>query len=194
MKQCKRCNETKPLEEFHKSANSPLGRHTYCKACRSIMRSIYRKKNKEDEINKEKLRYINSDKFYEENKDTLYVTCSCCKESKLMNFFNRKANSPKGIDCYCKECNRNKNRKYRQENKEYLSNYVKQYRENNPEKYKAHYTLQNAVREGHIEKQPCNVCGSINVEAHHEDYSKPLDIIWLCRRCHIAVHKNQTTN
>ena len=42
-------------------------------------------------------------------------------------------------------------------------------------------------------KDTCKVCGTNeNVEAHHEDYSKPLEIIWLCRNHHREHHKNQT--
>lgn len=36
-------------------------------------------------------------------------------------------------------------------------------------------------------KQPCEVCGGLNVEAHHEDYSKPLEVRWLCRGKHLAL-------
>ena len=47
------------------------------------------------------------------------------------------------------------------------------------------------IKGGKIIKQPCSVCNSTeNVEAHHEDYSKPLDIIWLCRTHHLEYHVN----
>jgi len=49
-----------------------------------------------------------------------------------------------------------------------------------PLKYKARYTLRNAVRLGKIVKGCCEVCGSLEVEAHHDDYSKPFEVRWLC--------------
>jgi len=44
------------------------------------------------------------------------------------------------------------------------------------------------IKRGKIEKQPCIQCGEINVEGHHWDYSKPLDVIWLCKTHHNEVH------
>lgn len=35
----------------------------------------------------------------------------------------------------------------------------------------------------------CLICGSEKAEMHHEDYEKPLEIIWLCRKCHLEYHK-----
>lgn len=43
------------------------------------------------------------------------------------------------------------------------------------------------VRRGKVAKTPC-ACGSLLVEAHHEDYSRPLDVVWLCRKCHGKKH------
>lgn len=65
---------------------------------------------------------------------------------------------------------------------------AKRWNEKNPEKYKAHYTLTNAVRDGRIERQPCAVCGETYAHAHHEDYSKPLDVLWLCPAHHHRLH------
>ena len=53
-----------------------------------------------------------------------------------------------------------------------------------PEKYRARYILRNAVRLGHIIKGKCEACGSPDVESHHDDYSKPLDVRWFCRQHH----------
>ena len=33
------------------------------------------------------------------------------------------------------------------------------------------------------------MCGAANAQGHHEDYAKPLDVTWLCARCHSAVHR-----
>lgn len=44
------------------------------------------------------------------------------------------------------------------------------------------------LKRGHLHKEPCEVCGDENVEMHHDDYSKPLQVRWLCRRCHLDHH------
>jgi len=50
-------------------------------------------------------------------------------------------------------------------------------------------SVSKALRDGILEKQPCEVCGSFHVEAHHNDYSKPLEVHWLCRKHHLDLHK-----
>lgn len=58
-----------------------------------------------------------------------------------------------------------------------------------PEKRSARVAVGNAIRDGFLIKKPCFSCGSsINVQAHHEDYNKPLDVVWLCVKCHRAEH------
>lgn len=44
------------------------------------------------------------------------------------------------------------------------------------------------IKRGKIIKGPCIVCGDVNTEAHHQDYSKPLDVTWLCKEHHDVVH------
>ena len=41
---------------------------------------------------------------------------------------------------------------------------------------------------GALVPQPCEVCGATRTEAHHEDYGRPLDVRWLCRPHHRALH------
>lgn len=43
-------------------------------------------------------------------------------------------------------------------------------------------------RRGKLIPQPCEHCGASKVEMHHEDYSKPLDVRWLCMPCHKRLH------
>jgi hypothetical protein len=45
-----------------------------------------------------------------------------------------------------------------------------------------------ALKSGRLRKQSCAVCKHPKTHAHHEDYSKPLEVIWLCSLHHAAVH------
>lgn len=64
------------------------------------------------------------------------------------------------------------------------------WRERNRDKRRAHIILGNAIREKKIVPQPCERCGfALGVHGHHEDYSKPLDVIWLCKKCHGQRHR-----
>ena len=50
--------------------------------------------------------------------------------------------------------------------------------------------VNNALKSGRIKKSPCEVCGSTyRIHGHHEDYSKPLEVRWLCPKHHREVHK-----
>ena len=65
-----------------------------------------------------------------------------------------------------------------------LKRHTQRYRRLNPEKYRATGIANNALRDGRLTKEPCEVCGSPIVEKHHDDYSKPLEVRWLCRKHH----------
>ena len=67
----------------------------------------------------------------------------------------------------------------------------KAWAERHKEKRAAHVMVGNAVRDGKLIKQPCEVCGSPYVQAHHDDYAKPLDVRWLCVPCHNAHHSRE---
>lgn len=89
--------------------------------------------------------------------------------------------------------NIDKMRKYQREyNRKWRKNngYAIEYKwaKNNTEKRKVHRLLQYAVKIGHIIKKPCEVCGEKAV-AHHPDYSKPLEVKWLCKIHHRAEHE-----
>lgn len=56
------------------------------------------------------------------------------------------------------------------------------------EKVRGVYRL--ALRHGEIKSEPCIVCGSEQVDGHHHDYEKPLDVIWLCQKHHSELHAN----
>jgi hypothetical protein len=47
------------------------------------------------------------------------------------------------------------------------------------------------LRRGKIQRQECEDCGDPNTEMHHEDYDKPLEVVWLCRDCHLFRHEKE---
>jgi hypothetical protein len=49
--------------------------------------------------------------------------------------------------------------------------------------------LQDAVKAHKLRQLPCEGCGETEaVQGHHYDYMRPLDVIWLCGRCHGLYH------
>lgn len=75
---------------------------------------------------------------------------------------------------------------YRKENK---VRYRQTFYSRHPQKRKAHYAVHYAVRMGHLIPQPCEKCGK-KAEAHHDDYSRPLDVRWLCLKHHREHHRS----
>jgi hypothetical protein len=57
------------------------------------------------------------------------------------------------------------------------------------DRYTANGIINNSIKKGLIKKQPCVVCNSIKSEAHHPNYSKPLEVIWFCLKHHREEHK-----
>jgi hypothetical protein len=45
------------------------------------------------------------------------------------------------------------------------------------------------LRRSKITRQSCEVCGE-RAEMHHDDYSKPLEVRWLCREHHLELHRS----
>ncbi len=56
-------------------------------------------------------------------------------------------------------------------------------------KRRAHQRVLYAVKTGRLEKRPCESCGNPKSQGHHEDYSKPLEVRWLCAVCHKKEHR-----
>ena len=60
-----------------------------------------------------------------------------------------------------------------------------------PERVAARNIVYQGIKYGTIVRMPCEVCGNEKSEAHHEDYSKPKEIKWLCRKHHLEAHGNK---
>jgi ribosomal protein S27AE len=67
---------------------------------------------------------------------------------------------------------------------------MRRWRKSNTGAFKAHMRVQSAIVSGDLVKpKRCEVCGrKSTLDAHHEDYNKPLNVQWLCRQCHSIRH------
>lgn len=85
-----------------------------------------------------------------------------------------------------KEIIRSRNKEYVKKNRMAVNAYVKQYYTQAipAAKHKARKAVNNALRDGKILKQSCQVCNNPKTTAHHYDYTKPLNVIWLCKQHH----------
>jgi hypothetical protein len=85
---------------------------------------------------------------------------------------------------------REHNRRYAERHAEELRSRIKAWREEFPEKMRAHNLVAGAIRSGRMAKpDACETCGrQSSLHAHHKDYAKPLDVVWLCSPCHRTLH------
>lgn len=77
--------------------------------------------------------------------------------------------------------------RYREQRRHIIDRQLK-YAKTFPERVQAHNKVYEAIKSGRLQRQPCEKCGATNVEAHHDDYSKPLDVRWWCESCHKQHH------
>lgn len=63
----------------------------------------------------------------------------------------------------------------------------RRWRAAHPLRKQAQTAVSNAIRAGRLQPEPCLVCGA-KAEAHHPDYSQPLDVVWLCPPHHKQTH------
>jgi hypothetical protein len=129
--------------------------------------------------------------------DRICVVCS--KQFKVMPWRAKKKNgalycsisclpqNQKGKIGECQEKEKNGNWKGGLAENRYRYKLIEKQRY--PEKVRAREAVQKAKKSGKLIVEPCNVCNSTeSIHAHHEDYSKPLDVIWLCSKCHHEKH------
>lgn len=114
--------------------------------------------------------------------------CGCCgdvfsakRETGLLEFFFRDSAKVDGMQVRCKSCRIEINRKTLKTTAWRMKF--------EPIKYKARQKVRMAISRGKIKRLPCLVCGKAPAQAHHPDYEKPLDVIFLCSRHHREEHE-----
>lgn len=134
-------------------------------------------------------------------------TCSACSKNKPLDEFYRLARSPDGRRARCKACDasydrsrlhdpkRMAQRKAYQQTDAYKDRHAfiaADWKTRHRVKKHAHDMVRSALRKGTLVRPlECEGCGPAYVgklEAHHDDYTKPLDVKWLCDKCHKARH------
>ncbi|ELY4027185.1 hypothetical protein SMY33_003700 [Cronobacter malonaticus] len=133
--------------------------------------------------------------------------CSRCHQQKEERDFQIRRASNDGLTAACRSClskydkaraglphriSARKEYQSSEHGRERCNAAKKRFIQRNPWKRKAHIIVGNFLRDGKI-KRPlqCEQCGSkCKPQAHHCDYSKPTDVMWLCHECHVEWHRN----
>lgn len=131
---------------------------------------------------------------HRETGDGFDVECKACKKAACTA---RRARIKSDPDMLRQERARRREEKHRERArghiykpdpvKHKLSTY--RWRTKHPEKYSAQKAIKNAIKRGALIQRPCEVCGCQQVDGHHPDYTKPLEVRWLCRRHHLELHR-----
>lgn len=136
--------------------------------------------------------------------------CYVCNIVKPLADFHKHKLMKDGHAGICKECHRERCRAYHRSTpavqeydrkraklphrKAHIAKNTLRWRRENPEKSRAEASVSYALKKGTlVRKAACENCGddSSRLHAHHADYSKRLDVKWLCAKCHHRMHAEQ---
>lgn len=132
--------------------------------------------------------------------------CFKCNTVKPITEFYKHSMMADGHLNKCKECTKNDVSKHRNQNIEKIRAYDRQrgkiperiktnqevtkaWRSEDVRRQRAHNAVSRAIKAGMLLRNPCVRCGEKKSVAHHEDYDKPLEVMWLCQPCHKQRHK-----
>ena len=136
--------------------------------------------------------------------------CKSCNKDKELSEFHKHTIAPDGLRYSCKPCRRmeaqlyNRDRPKSEASKKWRKNnhdkFIAQSRrtyKRNPHKYSARRAVRDALRNNTLVK-PSHCCINTercngSIDGHHPNYTKPLEVQWLCRTHHLAWHKLFTT-
>ena len=122
---------------------------------------------------------------------TLTKICGRCKIEKPVSEFyksTRDGYRSRCMPCHAEDCKLYAETGYYQRPEVKKRRREDWHRPDEQAKNFARNCLGSAIRAGKISRQPCSICGEEQAEGHHEDYSQPLEVKWLCRPCHKKLH------
>lgn len=155
-----------------------MPRSIYCYSCKAVKENAKEGYCRRCKNEKERARMLKSGKTLRHQTGK----CRCGNERAPYS------------NCYCTECASNWRKKYfiRNPEKKIIQDKAEEKRKNSSKhtfKILARQFLYNAIRRKAISKSPCEICGKIKVQAHHDDYTKPLEVRWLCSIHHGEHHR-----
>lgn len=159
------------------------------KEANRIARKKYREKNK-DKIK------LKSKEYREKNKDEIKRKWKIYHEKNREKIIEKQRKrrlgnlekARKSARIWARN-NKDKGKEWQKNNPDKVKESARKWERNNPDKRSSHRKVLWAVSSGKLKKEKCKICGKSEVDAHHEDYSKPLEVIWLCRRHHKELHR-----
>ncbi len=177
-KRCPKCVEVKFVSAFFKAIGKRDGYRAICKECDSKNAVEYRKKI--------------VDREFEDIQTTGKKRCWMCNKYLPVEEFNYARSNYDGLSSYCQECGKKYKRQHYEENYSEAYSLQKSYRRKYPDKNRAFSIVSESIKKGDlIRPDICSKCGkSGNIVAHHDNYNRPLDILWLCLRCDRQLHAN----
>lgn len=122
------------------------------------------------------------------------------------DLFYKDKKSSDGLYGRCKQCSRIVSRQSYQIHRDRKTRHQSEYYQKNKEvvdakrmirlkndrsKHYAHRAVYLAVKSGVLQKGICSICGDKDTVAHHEDYNKRLEVIWLCPTHHMRLHSER---
>ena len=186
MRKCYKCNEVKEILEFHKDRTQSLGHSFECKKCKSETRKLKRKENPEKY--REQCRK-SAKKNYETIRESQKKHRTENREKILAR--RKELREPRRAEINARESLRRKEQRknnpiFVQAERAKQREYYSKNREKKLPQHYAHKLVMYAIKLGMMNRpEKCEVCeGTIRIEGHHDDYTKPLEVRWLCKSCH----------
>lgn len=122
------------------------------------------------------------------NKDGKAAICKKCDLERSSNWAKNKGKEKRAVSVKRYQQSEKGRESFNRANRKATKKWV----EANRFKVKCHVLFRNYLKLNKLERpKKCSKCGVFaKIEAHHCDYLKPLDVIWLCKKCHYDWHKN----
>ena len=177
---CKGCKKEKFIYEFWSAPGTKDGKRGKCIECLKN-ENLERYKEKKEEWSEQRKEYYRKNAEYIKKKTKKWQQENKEKVKIYNKIYYKNLTNKQYENALKRKREFEKTQKGRESAKKYRQG----------QKWIARYTFRNAIRDGKIEKKDvCSFCMSKErVEGHHADYSKPLEITWVCRKCHSALHK-----